>query len=140
VIQYPKFHITLLDIIAADVRPMKLIMVVLMSMAFIGFLSVALGSPAGDISWAVQVFPAWAWVATLTFCIVLRVLGLFFWQRPVILALSVPLLAIAIWSMLFASSFVLEYGTPLAILYLVPAFVEALILARNLDDRRAYDK
>ncbi len=126
----------LLDILAADMRPLKLAMTTPSGVACLAFFAVTLGADPGNAAWAIEVVPAWGWFILFGCCTLVRFAGLFWKQNPFWVSVLHPIISMWLWSMLFASSLIFKRGEVLAALYLVPAFIEAWILASNLFYRR----
>ena len=131
-----RFVDTLIEILATDIRPVKLVSVLPMMLAGLGFVAlihVSGTKPNHDFDFACKILPAWMWAMMFFVCAAARTVGLFFWSGPPPVKVIVPFLAMGLWVTMFSSNFISEPDSIFAVLYLVPALMETWILGRALD-------
>jgi chromate transport protein ChrA len=123
------------EIVLVDsVRPVKLATIPLMILALIGLFVQAHDSSQHDMLYLFSFAPWYCWAGLFIYTLVMRFLGLFYWPVANQLKPSTAVIGIVLWSMIFASG-VSGVFSGMEVLYLIPAFLETWILARQIGIR-----
>lgn len=122
----------LAEIVLVDsVRPVKLATLPLMILALIGLVVQAHDGSQHDMLYLFSIAPWFCWAALFVYTFLMRFLGLFYWPFANVLKPSTAVIGIVLWSMIFASG-VSGVFSGMEVLYLIPAFLETWILARQI--------
>lgn len=130
---------TVLDILGADLRPLRLVSIMPLVLAGIGFVALMKIPPGttvhADLAVILKVAPAWVWAVLFLGIAGIRLAALLHPHHSYKgIKIVLPSTAMLLWVCMFASNFIGNPDSIFALLYLVPAIIETWILGRNIDE------
>lgn len=121
----------LAEIILVDsLRPVRLMTMPLMLFAILGLW---LGAKTdSELAFLYSVAPWYCWAGCFGYTLFMRGAGLFYWPWASRVVPSTSVIGILLWSTIFTSAAIIDKFDGMEILYLLPAILETLILARQI--------
>lgn len=137
---FKKIILELADILAGDLRQIKLFTIFLFLFTGSGFVFLIRAEnphEAVDYEFALAALRPMYWVLGFGYCAAMRIATLTL-DVPILHKEPVtPLIAAILWTTLFSTSIMSKHNALFGFIYLAPAFIEVLIGARHFMRRKA---
>lgn len=121
------------EIVLVDsVRPIKLFTIPMMLLAALGLFLQRNEVGGSDVLFLYTIAPWWVWCGLFSYTLFMRCMGLFYWPWAHYVVPSTSVIGIFVWSAIFTSGAVVGHFDGMDLLYVLPALLETLILARQI--------